>query len=340
MKHPKFVSASALVMIGVAGAVALLALYSGHLVRASAPSVPEALNNVPSDYQFVSGINVQRFVTSPYYARIREKQNQTPQVGNDLATFTQKTGVDPARDVSYLIFAGASKGNGIGIAAGYFDRNKIINYIRSKSSPTEIEYAGRQVIMFPDKDGAAVQNGLAFLSDHEIAVGNLESIKSVLDTSTGAKANIFSNPGMSSLIANIRPEEMFWFAGNASGLLAQTPLPTPLGQNISSVQSIVGTMNITDAVVGKITATTISPDAAAKLTDIFKGFVALGQLSGDQNPDLKTLLAGLTLSQNNSQVTLSIDVPVDVLEKLQHSGRFPMRNGARSMGGVRPGANR
>jgi hypothetical protein len=321
MKHRKFVIASAVVMIGVAGAIALLALYPGHLVKASVPSLPDALNNIPSDYQFISGINVQRFVTSPYYARIRQKQNQAPQIGNDLATFIEKTGVDPARDISYLVFAGGSKGNGVGIVAGTFDADKIVSYIRSKASPTEIQYAGARVIMIPDRNGSGVQNGIAFLSNREIVVGNLESIKSALDTTAGT--SILSNPGISSLVNSINPEEMFWFAGDASGLLARAPVSTPLGQNISSIQSIVGTLNITDAVVGRITATASSPDAAAKLTDVFKGFVALGQLSGNQNPDLKALLDGLTVSQNDSQVTLSLNVAVDVLEKLQQNRRFP-----------------
>jgi len=323
MKHRRFVIASALVMIGVAGAIAVLALYSNHLVRASAPSLPDALNNIPSDYQFISGINVQRFVTSPYYARLRQKQNQAPQIGNDLATFIEQTGVDPARDVSYLVFAGGLKGQGVGIVAGTFDPDKIVSFIKSKASPSELEYAGARVIMIPDKNRTGVQNGIAFLSERQIAVGNLESIKSVLDTRTGTKASILSNTGISSLISNISPEEMFWFAGNASGLLARAPLTTPLGQNISSIQSIVGTLNITDAVVGRITATAVSAEAAAKLTDVFKGFVALGQISGNQNPDLKTLLDGVSVSQNNSQVNLSLNVPVDVLEKLQQNRQFP-----------------
>jgi ribosomal protein S5 len=333
MKHRKFVIASALVMIGVACAIAVLALYSSRSVRASAPSLPDALNNIPSDYQFISGINVQIFVTSPYYARLRQKQDQTPPIGSDLATFIEQTGVDPAREVSYLVFAGGSKGQGVGIAVGTFNPDKIISYIRSKASPVEIEYADARVIMIPDKNGTGVQNGIAFLSDREVAVGNLDSIKSVLDTSRGTKANILSNPGMSSLISNIKPEEMFWFAGNASGLLARAPVSTPLGQNVSSIRSIVGTLNITEAVVGKITATAVDPEAAAKLTDVFKGFIALGQLSGNQNPDMNALLDGLIVSQNASQVTLSLNVPVDLLEKLQ-SNRLSIRSGAAGMGVV------
>jgi len=320
MKHRRFVIASALVMIGVACAIAVLALYSSHLVRASAPSLPDALNNIPSDYQFISGINVQRFVTSPYYATLRQKQNQPQQIANDLATFIEQTGVDPTRDVSYLVFAGGSNGQGVGIVTGTFDPDKIISFIKSKASPTEIEYAKVRVITVPDKNNSSVQNGIAFLSNREIAVGNLESIKSVLDTRAGTRKNILSNTGVSSLISNINPEEMFWFAGDASGLLARAPLSTPLGQNLSSIQSIVGTLNITDAVVGKITAVTVSSEAAAKLTDVFKGLVSLGQLSGNQNPDLKTLLDGLTVSQKDSAVTLSLNIPVALLEKLPSNG--------------------
>ena len=316
MKHRRFVIATALVM-GVAAAIAGMALYSSHSVKASAPSLTDVLNSVPADYQFVSGINVQRLVTSPYFTKFRQSQSQTLPVGSNLATFIEKTGVDPARDVSYLVFGGAAQSQGVAVVGGTFDQEKIVNYIKSKSSPIEIGYAGTRVFIIPDKTSGDKQNGIAFINDREIAVGTLDSIKSVLDTSTGSKKNILSNPGIASLIGSINTEEMFWFAGNASDLLARAPVTTPLGSNISSIRSILGTFDISDAVVGKITATAVSAEAAGKLTDMFKGFVALGQLSGNQNPDLKRLLEGVVISLGNSQVTLSLNIPLDVFENMQ-----------------------
>ncbi len=318
MKHRKFVVLSTVIMVGVACAVAGLALYTNYSVKASVPSLPDALSNIPSDCQFIFGINVQKFVSSPAYARFQQKHGG--QIGSDLALFTEKTGVDPQKDISYLVAAGRArekgKREGVVIVAGRFDRDKITAYIRSKSTPVETEYGGASVLMVPEHSGDAINKGIVFLNDGEIALGDLESLKSVLDIRAKGNRSILFNPAMSQLINGISAEEMFWFAGDATGILANAPISTPLGANISSIQNIVGTLNINDTVMGKITATAVNADSAAKLADVARGFVALGQLSGDQNPDLKTLLGGLAISQNSAQVSIALNFPADLLDKL------------------------
>jgi hypothetical protein len=324
MKHRKFVVVSTLIMLGMACAVAALALYTNYSVKASAPSLPDALNNLPSDCQFVFGMNVQEFVTSPAYAKIQ--QGQTRQIGSDLADFIEKTGVDPARDVSYLVAAGRAgemgKGEGVVIVAGTFNKDAITAYIRSKSTPIETEYEGASVLMFPERTGDAVNKGIVFLSEREIALGNLETLKAVLDVRIKGNKSILSNPAMAPLVSGISPNEMFWFAGDAAGVLSKAPISTPLGANLSYIQNIVGTLSITDAVMGKITATAVNADSATKLADVVRGFVALGQLAGDQNPDLKMLLSGLQVSQEATRISVALNFPTDLLDKLKNTPKL------------------
>ena len=84
--------------------------------------------------------------------------------------------------------------------------------------------------------------------------------------------------------------------------------------------SIVGTMNIGEAIVGKITANAKDADSALKLADVVRGFIAMGQLGGARNPDLKTLLSGVTVSQTANQVSLALNFPADLLDR-QVAGR-------------------
>ena len=77
-----------------------------------------------------------------------------------------------------------------------------------------------------------------------------------------------------------------------------------------------GTFDIGDDFAGKITATAVDSNAAAKLADVFRGFIALGQMSGDQNPELKQLLNTLTVTQNAAQLSVSITIPGDLIGKL------------------------
>jgi hypothetical protein len=324
MKHRRFVVVSTLIMLAIACAVVGLALYTSHSVRASVPSLPDALNNLPSDCQFVLGINVQKIVASPAYAKFHEKQS--PQIGNDLAGFIEKTGVDPARDVSYLVAAGRSGGKqvaGVAIVVGRFNKDGITAFIRSKSTPVEMEYGGAPILMVPEGKGVAPSRGIAFLNGKEIAVGDLESMKAVLDVRGKGNKSILVNPVMAPLINSIDSDAMLWFAGDAAGVLAKAPVSTPLGANLSSIRNIVGSFSITDAITGTITATAINADAATKLADVLRGFIALGQMAGDQNPDLKALLGGLAVSQDSAQIRVALNFPMDLLDKLGQAKKLP-----------------
>ena len=325
MKRSRLAVVSILLMMAISAAV--LSLSTGISAKASAANPPDALQNIPSDYHFVSGINIRRLTASSFYLKLQQEQPQAAQLGGALSKFTEQTGIDPARDISYLVMAGRSgestKPEGLLIVSGEFDKNRITSFIRSKASPIEMEYGGTSVMMVPDKTDASVKNGMAFLGEHEIAMGALVSLKAALDTRTGGKKNILSNAPISSLLGSINMDAMFWFVGDAAGALRQSPLPIPPALNASSIQSVAGAFDINEDIVGKITATTIDSNAATKLVDVFRGILALGQVSGNQNPDIRLLLNTITVMQNDAQISLAINIPGDLIKKLGRTKGMP-----------------
>ena len=306
-----------LAVLGVSCAGAVLAIYNS--VKASIQSFPEALNSIPADYQFVFGVNVQKLTRSSAFMKLQQNR----QVSKDLDSFAEKTGLDPQRDIHYLVGAGKTGNEGIMIAVGRFNKEKITGYVRSKSAPLEKTYGGASVLMIPDaKNDSARGKGIAFINEREIALGDLQSLKDVLDVGGREDKSILSNQTMAPLIRSIDPEEMLWFAADAQSVLSRAPAKVPLGQNASSIRSFVGTLNIGDTVAGKITATAVDPDSAVKLADAIKGLIALGQLTANQNPELKTLLGGVAISQNSTEVTLMVNFSPETLEKIRQSGKF------------------
>lgn len=309
-------------------AAAILSISTGIPVKASAANAPDALQNIPPDYHFVSGINVRRLTASSFYLKLRQEQPQAAQLGSALSKFTEQTGIDPARDISYLVLAGrageSTKPEGLVIVSGEFDRNRITSFIRSKAAPIEMEYGGTSVMMFPDKTDASVKNGMAFLGEHDIAMGNLVALKAALDTRTGVKKNILSNAAISSLLSNVNMDAMFWFAADAAGAFRKSTLPMPPALNAASIQSVAGTFDINEDIVGKITATAIDGNSATKLADVFRGIMAFGQLSQNQNPDFRLLLNTITITQNASQISLDFNIPGDLIKKLGRTKGTPL----------------
>jgi hypothetical protein len=333
MKHRKTVVASFLALILVTGAVAALSIYSFYSARASA-GLPGALSSIPSDYPFVFGMNVRQLTASPFYQKLRQESPQTLSLGDDLANFTEQTGLDPARDIASVIVAsgprGSAKPEGLLIVSGDFNRERITSYIRAKAAPAETEIGGVQVMLVPDKKNANVQNGMAFLNEHEIASGSLDSLKAAFDTRSGARKSILANPTVTGLLDGIDLNSMFWFAGDASGAIQQSPIAVPAGLNASAVQSVSGAFNFGENFVGSITATAADASAATKLADLVRGVMALGQLSGNQNPDLNALMSGIAVTQNAAQINLSFNIPGTLLQKMGKAKAAPKTSGADS----------
>lgn len=323
MNHRKFVVASTVGLFFAAGIAAGLALYSGKLVSASIPDLPKAVRYLPADYQAVFGMNVQKFVASPIFAKFEARHGE--EYGKDLAEFTARTGVDPRKDLDYII-AGAkslSEGQpaGVVIAVGRFNTAAIETFINSQAKAIKLDYRNATVQMLPEADGNKVDKGIAFLSGSEVAMGTLESLKAVLDVRENLQTGIESNKTIAPLLDSLNPDDMFWFAGDPSSILSRAPQNTPMGGSLSSIKYVFGTLNLTEAVSGKITVTAANKDAAAKLADIARGLIAFGQLAGEQNPEAAELLKGIAISQNteNDQILLTLNFPLDVLDRLQHA---------------------
>ena len=209
------------------------------------------------------------------------------------------------------------------IAAGSFNQQAITDYIRAKKALMETTYAGKTIVMIPEGNGDVIRKGFVFLSEREAAMGDLATLKKVLDIRVNGNKNILANSAMAPLVNNIDPEDMFWFVGDAAGALANAPIKTPLGPNISNIRGISGAFNLTDVINGKIMVNAVNVDSARNLAEVARGMIALGQLSGDKNPDLKMLLGGVTIAQNSAQLTMTINVPLDLLERVREIDAAP-----------------
>jgi hypothetical protein len=315
----KAIVTSVLIVLGIASAVAVTSLYTDYSAKAEAAGLPRGLDRIPCEYGLVFGMNVQKLVHSPVYAKLR----QNSPVGSDLTLFVEKTGLDPTRDITYLVGAGNGKepgrNRGIAIVSGKFNKDAIVGYIRSKSTPVERVYHGVLLITFPEPDAGTAQPGLGFLNSREIALGDLGSLEAVVDMEGRQSKSILSSETMAPLIRNIGPDDMVWFAGDAAGIFSSAAANSPLAASASSIKSIVGVFNLGDAVTGKITAAAINAEGAQKLAETAKGLIALGQLAGNQQTDLKSLLGGLTVTQDAGLVTLDLNFPSDLLAKIGQS---------------------
>jgi len=321
MNRRKFVLVSTVLMFAVAGLVAGLTMYTSFVAKADIQSLMSAVQFFPKDTQAIIGINVKAFLGSPFYAKIEAEHGD--RIGSGLAEFIQKTGVDPRTDLDYVIAGGRSLGGGKGkgamIAVGRFNETTIVNFIKTKSVPIEVQYQGATVYMIPEQSGSSLEKGIAFLNSGEMALGDLESLQAILDVRAGG-ASVTSDSVLTPMLQELNPNDMFWFAGDASSIMANSPVNTPFGDKISAIQSIYGTLNLTQVVSGQITAIARDDESATKLADVARGLLALGSLATDQKPELaplKDIMSGVTIVQEKNRIQLSVNFSADLLDQLR-----------------------
>lgn len=303
MKFPKCVFAFIWIVLSIAGFDSISAF-------AQFPQV--CLKSIPAESPYVFVINMQRFTESPQYARFLREKDPMSSMINALASFSYSTGAVPARDVSYLILASDGQG-AIMIATGRFELAKIYRYIQCSMYPEEMAYRGAPILLFPSQAG---NMGIAFISKEEIALGPLDQLKTILDTTVGARKDILSNPRMAELLGAAPPNEMFWFTGISTRVLALLSIPYPLPSSTDTdLKSITGILNLTDSLVGRIDIATKKQGAAkslAKTWDMKSGLW--------KQPQSYTMLGlkggGLTVNQNGTQIGLSLNVTPDMLERV------------------------
>jgi len=320
MTRSRLVVISSLAVVGLGVAGALGALYLDPARAAVGPLSPEGLA-LPADTRFVMGVDVHRFVASPFYARFGKGQGRLPA----FTELEEKTGLNPERDVDRIVVAGraATKGQegGLLIVSGRFDRTKLSRTIETETmGVTTKNHEGMTIYLF--REGAAKGAGAAaFLDDDTLVLGSAESVEATITNHARGEAPLRSNPGLMALLESVKPGATFWAVGDQS-VLSRLPLrvPTPGGEGavtLPPLKSVVVTGELDPQVALEMTGEASDAKAAQNLADVVRGFVALASLQASQRPELKELASAVSVTTEATRVHVNLRLPYELLDSLQ-----------------------
>ncbi|HET9317143.1 MAG TPA: hypothetical protein VFQ51_16235, partial [Vicinamibacteria bacterium] len=214
MKRSRLVVIAALSVVGLGLALALGALVLDPARAAVGPLPAEGLV-LPADTRFVMGLDVRRFVQSPFYAKFAS-QGGRPQA---FAELEQKTGFNPERDVDQVVIAGgpsAASGRrqpGLVLVSGRFDRYKLSRAIEtSGKGVTWKDHQGTTVYMF--REGRKEANAAAFLDDDTLVFGSQAAVEAAIASRAGGRAPLRTNATLMALLERVRPGSTFWMVGD------------------------------------------------------------------------------------------------------------------------------
>ncbi len=331
MTRSRLVVLGSALVVGAGAVAALGAFYLDPARAAVGPLPPQALA-LPAGTRFVMGMDVKRFVASPFYTRY------AGQSANRLQAFTEleeKTGLNPERDVDQVYVAGSQAGvpgkggDALVVVVGRFDRYKVSRAIETeKKGVTSKNVQGTTVYLFNEDASGRGAGAAAFLDDNSIVMGAQRTVEQTVIARAKGEAPLRSNAALLALLESVRPGSTFWMVGDQT-LLSNMPksLPGPGGPGTSqsielpALKSLVVTGDLDPQVSLDLTGEATDEASAKNLADVVRGFVALATMQANQRPELKQLASAINVTTEATRVHVAARVPYDVIDSLQ--GRRP-----------------
>jgi len=328
MTRSRTVVLGSAMIVGAGALVALGAIYLDPARAAVGPLPPQALS-LPAGTRFVMGLDVKRFVASPFYARYSGAAGASarPQA---FAELEEKTGLNPERDIDQVYVAGGRvpsgpRADGLVVVTGRFDRYKVARAIETEhKGVTSKTVQGITVYLFNEDRSGRGTGAAAFLDDSTIVLGAQSAVEQTVAARARGDVPLRNNTALLSLIESVKPGSTFWMVGDQT-LLANMPksLPAPGGPGSSqslelpALKSLVVTGDLDPQVSLDLTGETGDEVAAKNLADVVRGFVALASLQANQKPELKQLASAVSVSTEATRVHVAARFPYELLDSIQ-----------------------
>lgn len=194
------------------------------------------------------------------------------------------------------------------IATGRFEHTRLEALAEAHGGAVEV-YRGVRLLTRPlsDRDLA-----MAFLEPGVVALGSTASVRQAIDTPAGG--DVTSNERLMDLMAEIQSDNNAWIIARMDDPATLGWLPDRIQSQVPSLDAFVLGSRVNGGVRGRFTAEARDDQASQDLSDVIHGFLALARMQGGSRPELTSLLDSLHLTREGRRVTLSFELPPDVLE--------------------------
>ncbi len=252
---------------------------------------------IPADTVFIVGGNIDAVRETPVYQKLLSRVPLA-----QLDEFTQKTGIDPRKDLSEILSCSNGK-NGVLMVRGQFKVRELETRLAARGA-TRSSYKNQDIFV------GSGRLSFLFLNASTGIVGGVSDLRSIIDR--GPHGGL--PPALANLIRTIPANDQVWAA--LTGGLESLNLAAPAGSNLANIVSALKTvetatigMDLSNG-IGLAAAVTCKTERDAKFVhDMLKGVIGIGRLNTpDSHPELLQLYDGIqvTQRQNHAEVTAQI----------------------------------
>ncbi len=355
------------------GMTVIFALFSftsceeGLFVSKAPANVESALKLIPEDVFAVFYVDVQRILSIEFINNIIQEKEEEDEASEELTEYEEfkaKTGIDPARDIHFVVGAITGEGEkgkeeGVGIINLNYDKEQLLSALKEeiekeaeeeeeeeekeeKSELIEEEYNGfiiykvKEECEEEEKEEEEEEHGeeheehgekkeecFTFLDKSNIAIGNENAVKSVIDVLAKKKNNIYKNEELSSLLKETNYEAMLWGAALVPSevikeVISEKPELVILeAVNAASVALDYKNQNV----IADINIMSHDPTKNQELADNLNGYKDMAALIQVQDLNMAEILDRIEITSTPDMVNIYAsfpeDLPQTIIEKLK-----------------------
>ncbi len=172
------------------------------------------------------------------------------------------------------------------------------------------------------------QGVFTFLDTTTAVAGTRAAVMAAIDRKLGGGPSLLDNTSLLARAQTISASSQVWAVSENPGEMIARSAPQAAGQNANFVRILSGMQNttlaldLTNGLSLHAAGLCKTAEDAKTLVDAARGLVAIGRLgTSQQRPEMMTLLDGVEVYQNNSEIDISVKLDAATFEKLLQNSR-------------------
>jgi hypothetical protein len=288
---------------------------------------------LPQDADLLGYINLQQIQQSEVAKVIIDSASMCMFHDKEFDEFKAATGFDFRKDASELYFAVALNNeakeedefNGLFVARGNFDPEKIISFVKSKHEDEEVlEETYTQFTLYRPTGKPLV---FCFADQHTLIAGKAAAVKTWLDKSVQPGDLKLAENWLQS-IESLKYKNGFWLTmttKNLAGLIdRESALPKNF-EGIKNIKSASFSMNFSENLSFDGQGECLDAEKADLFRDALRGLLASAKLSVSSERNLVDIINKVNVDSNNEKITVRFKLSTAEIEKLKQMKQTALR---------------
>jgi hypothetical protein len=289
-------------------------------IKAGSATAESLIRLLPKSAGGVFAIDVHRGMATASVS----KMLQDPNAKQKYDEFVKMAGIDPVKDVYFVVIGLTAAPNGLGQEGGVivnlkYNKDSFLAIMKDKAPGFQsASYNGVTIYSNLDGTGTKPSTLAAFLDDSNILFGSEAGVKGIIDVHQKKAESVMKNAAMAGVLKKVDKAAMAWGAFSVPpDLIKKGAESMPQLKVLEGVTALTMSFDYRlSNFIADIRTAGGTKEQNTNLASTLNGLKGLGAMMGGQEPALADLLNGIEISSGQDFVRLYVSVSEDVMDKL------------------------